>query len=260
MSIIDDFFSSPVSMTGIPGFSGGVARGIVKENWDSKHPGKVKAELFLGEDGANITGWIPVMTPYAGKNFGSYFLPEVGTEVIVGFTMGDRNCPVVLGCLWNTESPIPEDTADKDNKTKRLKTKGGCEVVITETENKQKIEIKTAQNTGILIDDENSKIRIGDGDKKNGIEIDIKGGVITLEAEKKIVLKAGGSEIGTFDGSGKSVKLESGKIELSAQSDLAAKGQNVKLDGTSVAVSANGSLSIKSNGMTEVKGSMVKIN
>ena len=55
MSFMEDIFTSPVSMTGIPVFSGGIARGVIKENWDSKHPGKVKAEMFLGEDGANIT-------------------------------------------------------------------------------------------------------------------------------------------------------------------------------------------------------------
>lgn len=257
MGILDDFFTSSVS---IPNFAGGIARGVVKENWDSKHPGKVKVEMFLGEDGANTTGWVSVMTPYAGEKFGCYLLPEVGVEVIIGFTMGDRNCPVVLGCLWNSQTPIPEETADKENKTKRMKTKGGCEIIITETKDKQKIEIKTSKSTGILIDDENKKISVNDADKKNSVVIDSEGGTITLQAEKKIILKAGGSEIGTFDGSGKSVKLESGKIQLSAQSDLLAKGQNVKLDGTSVAVSANGSLSVKSNGMAEIKGTMVKIN
>ncbi len=29
----------------------GVATGIVKENWDAKHPGMVKVEMFLGEAG-----------------------------------------------------------------------------------------------------------------------------------------------------------------------------------------------------------------
>ena len=259
MGLMDDLF-----MTAIPAssqnFSGGLARGIVKENWDSKHPGKIKVELFLGEDGVNVTGWIPVMTPYAGEKFGYYSLPEVGSEVIVGFTLGDRNCPVVLGCLWNAKSPPPDDTAGDKNEIKRFKTKGGCEIVITDTKDKQKIEIKTSKKTGILIDDDNNKIVVNDADKKNGITIDGKAGAVTIEADKKITLKAGGSEIAVFDGSGKAVKLNSGKIELSAQSDVNVKGQNLKIEGTNVNINANASLAVKSSGMAEIKGSMTKIN
>ena len=259
MGLMDDIFTAAIPASA-QNFSGGLVRGIVKENWDSKHPGKVKVEMFLGEDGVNVTGWIPVMTPYAGEKFGYYSLPEVGSEVIVGFTLGDRNCPIVLGCLWNTKSPPPDDTAKDKNEIKRMKTKGGCEIIITDTKDKQKIEIKTSKGTGILLDDENGKIAVNDKDKKNAITIDSKAGAITIEADKKITLKAGGSDIGVFDGSGKSVKLNSGKIELSAQSDLNAKGQNVKLEGTNVNINANASLAIKSSGMAEIKGSMTKIN
>ena len=33
------------------GTAAGVARGTVKENWDESHPGMVKVEMFLGEQG-----------------------------------------------------------------------------------------------------------------------------------------------------------------------------------------------------------------
>lgn len=259
MGLMDDFFTAALPASS-QNFSGGLARGVVKENWDSDHPGKLKVELFLGEDGVNVTGWIPVMTPYAGEKFGYYSLPEVGTEVIVGFTLGDRNCPVVLGCLWNAKSPPPDETANDKNEIKRMKTKGGCEIIITDTADKQKIEIKTSKSTGILIDDENNKITVNDADKKNSITIDGKAGAVTIEADKKITLKAGGSDIAVFDGNGKSVKLDSGKVELSAQSDVNVKGQNVKLDGTNVNINANAQLAAKSSGMAEIKGSMLKLN
>ena len=41
----------------------GIVTGIVKENWDEKHKGQLKVEYNLGEEGKNLTGWVPVMTP-----------------------------------------------------------------------------------------------------------------------------------------------------------------------------------------------------
>ena len=79
------------------GIINGVVTGTVKENYDKDNPGKVKVELFLGERGLNVTGWIPVMTPYAGNKYGGYALPEVGDEVVVAFLMGDRNSSEACG-------------------------------------------------------------------------------------------------------------------------------------------------------------------
>ena len=37
-----------------------VTTGLVKNNWDDKHPGMIQAEYFLGTQGKNVTGWMPV--------------------------------------------------------------------------------------------------------------------------------------------------------------------------------------------------------
>jgi hypothetical protein len=42
---------------------------------------------------------------------GSFVLPEVGDEVVVGFEQGDMNQPVVLGGLWNGEDQPGELTS-----------------------------------------------------------------------------------------------------------------------------------------------------
>lgn len=242
------------------GTVGGIVTGIVKENWNSEHPGKVKVELFLGQSGMNVTGWIPVMTPYAGKNFGYYSLPEVGTEVVVAFTMGDRNAPVVLGSLWSAASPLPENTAAKENPVKKFLTKGGNEITISEEKNKDKIEIKTPKKTGILIDDENETITVHDGENKNQLILDTKGGTITVQAEKKIVFKAGNKDMLVIDGSGKKVTVDSGSVDIKAQQAANIKGQTVTVDGTSLALKGKSSLNAESSGTAILKGTMVKIN
>jgi phage baseplate assembly protein gpV len=39
--------------------------------------------------------------PMAGSNYGFYFMPEVGDEVLVAFIQGDMRLPVILGGLYN---------------------------------------------------------------------------------------------------------------------------------------------------------------
>ena len=256
MGLFDELRSG----THMPGSVGGIVTGIVRENWDDEHPGKVKVELFLGQSGMNVTGWIPVMTPYAGKEFGMYALPEVGSEVVVAFTMGDRNAPVVLGCLWSTASPPPPQTAAKENPVKKFLTKGGNLISVSEEKDKDKIEIKTPKNTGVLIDDENQQITVHDDQNKNQIIISAKDGTITVQAEKKIVFKAGDKDALVIDGTGKKVSVDSGTIEVNAQNAINIKGQNVTVEGTALALKGKSSLNAESSGTTIVKGTMVKIN
>ena len=241
------------------GIINGVVTGTVKENYNKDHPGKVKVNLFLGEDGLNVTGWIPVMTPYAGKNYGEYVLPEVGDEVVVAFRMGDRNCPIVIGSLWNGKNTQPDKTVTDKNMIKRFVTKGKNEITIDDTSDKQKIEIKTGKGKNLILDEEADKLILQDKDKKNLVTIDAKSGEITLKAKKKITIDAGGVK-GVFDGGGKKITLQAGTIELKADQTFHAKGTSTKVEGTNVEIKANASIKSQSSAITEIKGAMVKIN
>ena len=237
-----------------------VTTALVKENWNSDYPGMVKVEMFLGEAGKNVTGWVPVMSLYAGKNFGYYSLPEVGSEVVLAFNMGDRNCPIVIGTLWNNNNTLPSETAVQNNYVKRFKTKGGCEIVFNDEDQKQKIEIKTPGGFGISIEDEKKSITIHDSAGKNGITIDEQNGSVAIKADKKMTLSVGGSEVIVLDGTSKTATTETNNIKLKAVQNLELKGQMDKIEGSMVKVSAQGTMEISSSGVTQVKGSMVKIN
>jgi uncharacterized protein involved in type VI secretion and phage assembly len=241
------------------GIINGVVVGTVKENYNKDNPGKVKVELFLGEKGLNVTGWIPVMTPYAGNKYGAYTLPEVGDEVVVAFLLGDRNCPIVIGSVWSGKNPQPEKAVTEKNMTKKFITKGKNEITIDDTADKQKIEIKTAKGKNIVLDEEKDNLIISDKDKKNSITVDVKNGAVTVRAAKKITLDAGGAK-GIFDGSGKKITLDAGTVELKASQTFHAKGTTTKVEGTNVEVKANASMKVQASGITEVKGSLVKIN
>lgn len=257
MGMFDELLqpSSPLSGT-VPG----IVIGLVKENWNKEHPGMVKVEYFLGEKGKNQTGWVPIAVPYAGNGYGSYALPEIGSEVVLAFQMGDRNCPVVIGCIWSKKNALPKDTAKEKNPVKKMRTKGGCEITFSEVSGKEQILIKTPKNMKILLEDEKQTIRISDKDGKNGITLDGKQGAMTLAAEKKLEIKVGGKAMASFNGTSKAVQINAGKVVIKANQSAELQGQTLKVAGTSVNVKGNGSLKLESSGAAQLKGSIVKIN
>lgn len=235
-----------------------VISGIVKENWDENYPGKVKVEYFLGEDGKNISGWVPVAMPYVSDKSGMYFLPEIGTEVVIAFLLGDRNCPVVMGSLWNQKVKLPEQTAEKDNNVKKIRTKNGQEIIFSGEPDKQKITIQTKGGISVTLDDEQQCASVTDKDGKNRILLNAKEGSLSLEAEKKLELKVGGKALVSLEKD--SVSLSAGKIQEKATQSMSLEGQSMNLKGSSMQLKADGSLKAESGGIAEFKGSMVKIN
>ena len=236
----------------------GVVTGIVKENYDEEHKGMVKVEYMLGETGKNVTGWVPVASPYAFKESGLYLLPEVESEVLITFHMGDRNRPIVIGSLWNKVNTMPEDAPDKENKNKLLRTKGGTTVMITEEKDKETVEVKTPKEISFKIDDEKESVTIFDKDQKNGIQIEMKDGKMTLISEKEMSLKVGNNEMIKLDGH--TITMNGDDIKETATKGLELKGQNVKAEGTQTDIEGKGGLNVKSGAMVQVKGTMVKIN
>lgn len=253
----------------------GVAIGVVKENWDEKHPGMIKAEISLGNTGKNLTDWIPVAVPYAGKEFGCYFLPEIGSQVLLAFHMGDINCPIVIGSLWNQTDVLPPKTANDKNTIKRIQTKGGNSITISEEKGKEKITIQTKGELKAELDDENQKIVFQDKETKNSITLDGKKGELQFKSEKKAVFNINGADMLVLDGDGKTAEIKTGNITLQADQALKMKGQTMNLEGSSseikgqsikmeaqaaMAIKGTASLKAESSGITEIKGSMLKLN
>lgn len=93
----------------LPGVQG-LQIGIVSDLDDPEEQYRVKVKIptiTSGDDGL----WARVATLDAGKNRGTYFRPQSGDEVIVGFLEDDPREPIVLGYLHskdNKASPLPE--------------------------------------------------------------------------------------------------------------------------------------------------------
>ena len=235
----------------------GLTSGTVRENYDKNEPGKIKVEYYIGEQGRLLTGWVPVMTPYAADKSGFYMLPEIGTEVVIGFLSGRLDCPVVLGTLWSKDVNRPANAVHEKNLTKVVRTKGGNEIRISDEEKKQKITLTTPGGLTISMEDEGNVIRLKDKTNKNTVSIDSKKGEIAIKADKKITWTVGNTKA-VMEGS--KLTMKSSSIEEDAAQSLKLKGQSTQIKGSQVEVKADASMKIGAGGITEINGSMVKIN
>ena len=86
----------------------GVVTGRVVNVVDPDHQGRVQVSLpYLG--GQNTSYWAPVATMMSGKGRGSWFMPEVGDEVLIAFNQDDVAHPFIVGFLWNGEDTPPSN-------------------------------------------------------------------------------------------------------------------------------------------------------
>ncbi len=153
-------------------------RAVVTDNDDPDKFGRVKVR-FPWQEGEETTPWIRIIQPYAGKGeqgglHGFHFIPEIGTEVLVGFEHDHPVRPFVLGNVYHGESK-PEPWASSSNSTKIIRTRNGNEIRLVDVGGKEKIHIYHRK----------------DEDHYNEIKLEMEGeGTITIETKGQLNLKA----------------------------------------------------------------------
>jgi uncharacterized protein involved in type VI secretion and phage assembly len=176
----------------------GVAAGIVTNNQDPEGMGRVKIRFpWLSDD--NETDWVRIATLMAGGERGTFFLPEVGDEVLVAFEHGDINHPYVIGSLWNGVAAPPETNSDGQNNIRKIKSRSGHEIIFNDddTARQEKIEIHTNAGHRIVLDDSSGqeKIEIVDKTGSNKMTIDSVQNLINIESVMQLKIKANIIEI-----------------------------------------------------------------
>ncbi|NDC78541.1 MAG: type VI secretion system tip protein VgrG, partial [Chitinophagia bacterium] len=118
----DDIFESASQQRDDQRWLGPVAGlhiGIVKK-LDADPLSKYRIQVMIPSIKSTGNGvWALLSQFYATNNAGSFFIPEVNSEVIVGFLNDDPRYPVVLGCLYDSKNK-PSETLTADNNTKSL--------------------------------------------------------------------------------------------------------------------------------------------
>lgn len=245
-------FDSAVSDGRVFGF----LLGTVLENNDKEKKGMLK--IRLGNEGAskNICEGVKVMSPFAGKAYGVYILPEIGEQVIVGFLDGCFDRPFVLGSVYAAADTMLSESFDDSNYIKRFKTKGGTVVEFCDKDGEETITVKTPKELSIVMKEKPQTITVSAA--STSIEIDGKNGKISANAEKEILLKTGSAELSMK--SGGDILLKGGSVEVSASSKAVIKSSGtLELKGNKTELSGS-VVELKSSGIMTIKGSITKIN
>jgi uncharacterized protein involved in type VI secretion and phage assembly len=84
----------------------GVYRGTVVTNIDPLQLGRITA-IVPDVGGAIPTTWAMPCVPLAGKQMGTFMVPQVGSGVFMQFEAGDPDRPVWVGGWWGTAAEVP---------------------------------------------------------------------------------------------------------------------------------------------------------
>lgn len=84
----------------------GKFRGTVLNNIDPLQTGRILVSVpdVLGP---TPTSWAMPCVPIAGKQMGTYFVPQVGAGVWVEFEQGDPDYPIWVGGFWGIVAEVP---------------------------------------------------------------------------------------------------------------------------------------------------------
>lgn len=235
---------APPASGWLPGIEGLHVGKVTKLDEDPLKEFRIRVELpWL--NGEKKECWARVATWYAGKQYGSFFFPERGDEVVVGFFNNDPCHPVILGSMYSSKlSPCCKPEAA--NNRKALVTRENLKVEFDEE--KKVISIVTPGNNRLEISDDGKSVTLAD-ENKNELVLNKDG--ITLNSAKDIVLKAKGNIV---------VDATS-KVSVQAKSDIELEGVNVKATAkVGFTAKGNATAEISASGQTTVKGGMVMIN
>jgi uncharacterized protein involved in type VI secretion and phage assembly len=228
----------------------GLTIGIVTNNKDPDGLGRVRVKFPALSD-AEESWWARVVTPGGGSQAGLILMPQIDDEVLVGFEHGDLRRPYVLGGLWGPSArpPLHHDAFLAQNKVVEwgLKTMNGSTLSI---------------RSGSQPADKHYKIALPDGtthymgsDKTEIVAIN-----------KSIELKSGQASILITDRG--DIQIKGINIKLQATQGITVDGLTIaekasttyKAEGgASIQLKGGASAALEATGITQVKGSLVKI-
>ncbi|WP_086828346.1 phage baseplate assembly protein V [Allokutzneria sp. NRRL B-24872] len=211
----------------------GVVCGVVSSITDLFRRNRVKVTLpWLSP--TFETDWARVVSPGAGVDSGTLFLPSVGDEVLVAFEFGDVRRPYVLGGLINSKTSF-------DVSESAVLPLGPAASVMRRG-------ISTPKGNQLLFEDTlvSSKVSLGNKDDCATLTLDSLLGTATLSATPavgaggRIVIECGGAGV---------VQINAGPAGA------------VTVDGGAVLnLTAKAAVRIASDGIVQIKGTMVEIN
>lgn len=167
------------------GHGKGVAVAIVKQNKDDSGLARVRVN-YPWHSEPSESYWARIAAPMAGSDRGTYFLPEVGDEVLVAFERGDLRFPYVVGGLWNGRDQSPANNGDGNNDVRMIRTRKGHQLSFDDGSS-GRVQLQLNDGKTLKIDDNGITL-----DDNNGttLVINSKDGSLTITAAQSLTFKA----------------------------------------------------------------------
>lgn len=198
--------------------------GIVSDDQDPDKLGRVKVKLH-DYQGEPELPWLRVVQPFASADVGIVCLPMVGDHVVVLEASGGVHGMVVLGSLYTgkRKAPALNAGASGDPLRRGMKTKGGSEVTVDDTEGSEVITVRTKDGkVAITLDAAGTKLTLV-GDTEVAIS---SGSKVTVDAKEVVVT---GESAVTVKSSSAKIALEATNVEIKGSGGVKISGAMVEL-------------------------------
>lgn len=224
---------------------------------DPEKMGRVKVKFFWPGDPAVVeTDWIRVGTFHAGGSdgIGMLFIPEVGSQVIVGYEQSHPEYPFVMTSVYPNYSSV-RTAADK-NEEKYIQTMAGNQIAINDKQGNNTIEITNVNNPDTAITLEFASPGVVTIKTKGKVDINADE-AINLKSKQKLTIDAMDIQIKASNG----ISVEAtGNAEIKAMQLKMEAQTTAGLKGTAMTKVEGALIDVKASGLTTIGGAMVKIN
>jgi phage protein D len=228
----------------------GLTIGIVTNNKDPDGVGRVRVK-FPALSESEESWWARVVTPGGGNQAGLMFMPQIDDEVLVGFEHGDMRRAFVLGGLWGSKAkpPTAAETFLAQNKVVEwgLRTAAGATLAFRGGDQPADKHYKVALPDGTTQYMGSDKTEIIAINKS----IELKSGQASILITDKGDIQIKGMNV-TVEGT-QAVKVNGLTIEQKAKTKFAAEGS------AALELKGGATASLEASGITQIKGSLVKI-
>ncbi len=263
-----------------------------EEIWVDKY-GRVKVQFFwdrVGQKDENSSCWIRVSQVWAGKNWGTMFIPRIGQEVIVDFVEGDPDRPLITGRVYNAEQMPPGPLPDTQNSSgfRTRSTKNGGEhdantLAWNDTKGSEVFYMRAQKDMAARVEN-NDDLKVGNNQTiaihNNRTETVEQGNEsVTIQQGNRLVSVDTGDDTHTIKQGNRSVEIDMGddsleikmgnqsiKLDLGQSTTEAMQSITLKVGQSSIVLDQMGvtikgmMISIEGQVQTEVKAVMTQIN
>lgn len=254
--------------------------------------GRVKVQFpwdRAGKKDASSSCWVRVCTLWAGKQWGTIWIPRVGQEVVVAFEEGDPDRPIIVGCVYNAEQmppyPLPDNRTQSGLKSRstpqggatdsnelRFEDKKGSEDVFFHAqkdfhrvvENDDSLQVKHDQtiqvknHRSITVEEGNESLTVSKGNRQ--AEISQGNESLTVKKGNRQVEVSQGNDVLAVKMGDQTVKISKGKSSTEAGQSITLKvGQNsITIDQSGITIKAT-AIKLQGQAKVQAQAPMVQI-